>query len=210
VRLPSSKRFVSPLAHSLRPILQPNPPARRLSTELCVHRILCGLTEDAWQAPPSSYVSKTAHIWNRDSVCYPRKLTRSLPAICASSNTSLIPCMLLNRWWPGTELNRRRQPFQGCALPPELPGHFLSANRRATTAVDCALSLDGEAAKNRQPIRGERAELRNYNNPAPFTQNPCESLDVATLSVRPSSHGIESSFTTPFRIVSTQWFAPNQ
>jgi hypothetical protein len=27
------------------------------------------------------------------------------------------------KWWPGTELNRRRQPFQGCALPPELPGH---------------------------------------------------------------------------------------
>ena len=23
----------------------------------------------------------------------------------------------------GTELNRRRQPFQGCALPPELPRH---------------------------------------------------------------------------------------
>jgi hypothetical protein len=20
-------------------------------------------------------------------------------------------------WWPGTESNRRRQPFQGCALP---------------------------------------------------------------------------------------------
>ena len=30
---------------------------------------------------------------------------------------------VLKRWWPGTELNRRRQPFQGCALPPELPGH---------------------------------------------------------------------------------------
>src|ERR1700722_3465693 len=29
----------------------------------------------------------------------------------------------LKTWWPGTELNRRRQPFQGCALPPELPGH---------------------------------------------------------------------------------------
>ena len=26
-------------------------------------------------------------------------------------------------WWPGTDLNRRRQPFQGCALPTELPGH---------------------------------------------------------------------------------------
>src|ERR1700722_5717016 len=25
-------------------------------------------------------------------------------------------------WWPGTESNRRRQPFQGCALPAELPG----------------------------------------------------------------------------------------
>jgi hypothetical protein len=32
---------------------------------------------------------------------------------------------LLKTWWPGTELNRRRQPFQGCALPPELPGHPL-------------------------------------------------------------------------------------
>jgi IS5 family transposase len=31
---------------------------------------------------------------------------------------------LENLWWPGTESNRRRQPFQGCALPTELPGHF--------------------------------------------------------------------------------------
>ena len=34
---------------------------------------------------------------------------------------SLSACKM---WWPGTELNRRRQPFQGCALPPELPGHI--------------------------------------------------------------------------------------
>src|SRR6185437_10373111 len=33
----------------------------------------------------------------------------------------------LKVWWPGTELNRRRQPFQGCALPPELPGHACSS-----------------------------------------------------------------------------------
>jgi hypothetical protein len=33
-------------------------------------------------------------------------------------------------WWPGTELNRRRQPFQGCALPPELPGHISKAANR--------------------------------------------------------------------------------
>ena len=25
-------------------------------------------------------------------------------------------CKLLKIWWPGTESNRRRQPFQGCAL----------------------------------------------------------------------------------------------
>ena len=29
---------------------------------------------------------------------------------------------LFRVWWPGTESNRRRQPFQGCALPTELPG----------------------------------------------------------------------------------------
>ena len=45
-------------------------------------------------------------------------------------------------WWPGTELNRRRQPFQGCALPPELPGHFL--HRTSSTkrlAADGAVPL---------------------------------------------------------------------
>src|SRR2546423_12860388 len=26
-------------------------------------------------------------------------------------------------WWPGTESKRRRRPFQGVALPTELPGH---------------------------------------------------------------------------------------
>ena len=30
------------------------------------------------------------------------------------------------RWWPGTESNRRRQPFQGCALPTELPGQVIT------------------------------------------------------------------------------------
>ena len=54
---------------------------------------------------------------------------------------SLSACKI---WWPGTELNRRRQPFQGCALPPELPGHFLSAHLLAASlAVYWALSLGG-------------------------------------------------------------------
>jgi len=30
-------------------------------------------------------------------------------------------CNLLKTWWPGTESNRRRQPFQGC-LPTMLSG----------------------------------------------------------------------------------------
>src|SRR5215467_5321442 len=38
---------------------------------------------------------------------------------------------LLATWWPGTESNRRRQPFQGCALPTELPGQtWLRAHAR--------------------------------------------------------------------------------
>ena len=40
------------------------------------------------------------------------------------------------QWWPGTELNRRRQPFQGCALPAELPGHDASAQGDDVAAVE--------------------------------------------------------------------------
>src|SRR5882757_6028422 len=43
------------------------------------------------------------------------------------------------KWWPGTELNRRRQPFQGCALPPELPGH-VSKPDIAAGCEDCSLT----------------------------------------------------------------------
>ncbi len=37
-------------------------------------------------------------------------------------------------WWPGTESNRRRRPFQGRALPAELPGHnsFILADAQAS------------------------------------------------------------------------------
>ena len=47
---------------------------------------------------------------------------------------------LLKTWWPGTELNRRRQPFQGCALPPELPGHFLDASRKARPSSEVSVT----------------------------------------------------------------------
>ena len=63
----------------------------------------------------------------------------------------LVATKSFKMWWPGTDLNRRRQPFQGCALPPELPGHFLPTSctalstKRLTAvfAVHWALSLGG-------------------------------------------------------------------
>src|SRR5579862_4654077 len=45
-------------------------------------------------------------------------------------------------WWPGTESNRRRQPFQGCALPAELPGLSpMIYFTRAGTAESCSAQL---------------------------------------------------------------------
>jgi hypothetical protein len=57
-----------------------------------------------------------------------------------------IPHNSLKKWWPGTELNRRRQPFQGCALPPELPGHFLPAHRSSQPAHKTTDGLPSRAA----------------------------------------------------------------
>src|ERR1700677_287035 len=68
-------------------------------------------------------------------------------------------------WWPGTELNRRRQPFQGCALPPELPGHFLTHDAlRKTTGgrfgrVLCAFT-GRDAAKQNSRCAGTVRNLR--------------------------------------------------
>src|SRR5262249_3144116 len=45
-----------------------------------------------------------------------------------NETANLEVCKLLKSWWPGTESNRRRQPFQGCALPTELPGLALKIN----------------------------------------------------------------------------------
>jgi hypothetical protein len=55
------------------------------------------------------------------------------------------PCKLLKTWWPGTESNRRRQPFQGC-LPTRLSGsgskqvHGIQGLPRPTS-WDCLGSL---------------------------------------------------------------------
>src|SRR5882762_3326168 len=85
---------------------------------------------------------------------------------------SLIRCNCFEMWWPGTELNRRRQPFQGCALPPELPGHFLRATLSAHVHSnnDCrpiwpctGRSHWAGCREAKQPMRWDRAELSHYN-----------------------------------------------
>jgi hypothetical protein len=45
------------------------------------------------------------------------------------------------KWWPGTELNRRRQPFQGCALPTELPGRSAYPDCTRYTALQARRRL---------------------------------------------------------------------
>src|ERR1019366_9345346 len=50
-----------------------------------------------------------------------------------------INCLIL--WWPGTESNRRRQPFQGCALPAELPGHGRGCAVRGAATIRIITSV---------------------------------------------------------------------
>src|SRR5246127_3842483 len=50
----------------------------------------------------------------------------------------------LKIWWPGTELNRRRQPFQGCALPPELPGHVPRTAVVGLRGLSASAALGGD------------------------------------------------------------------
>ena len=73
-----------------------------------------------------------------------RMRTKSGPGIIAA----LTKCFKM--WWPGTELNRRRQPFQGCALPPELPGHAF-----ALWSAALLVMWDAPMLGRRRPKRGQ-------------------------------------------------------
>src|ERR1044071_3903580 len=71
-------------------------------------------------------------------------LRRASPLALCSRSTALAPrspraqqiLAIDNLWWPGTESNRRRQPFQGCGLPFEglRPSRFARARRRSLRA----------------------------------------------------------------------------
>ena len=62
----------------------------------------------------------------------------------------LRPLKCFKMWWPGTELNRRRQPFQGCALPTELPGRgnsSVATRRQFRNAQSCLTAIPHRRSK---------------------------------------------------------------
>jgi hypothetical protein len=95
----------------------------------------------------------------------------------------IISANSLKTWWPGTELNRRRQPFQGCALPPELPGHIrYPALGRGYEGLFTSRRLCGSANRASYPMR-KRAERFDYSNDNWFPQ--CRVCGDTTKRQRP-------------------------
>ena len=80
-----------------------------------------GHVRDAQSLMRHSKASTTLDIYMQGSA--PGALRISAHTYWDQIRTSTV-CKSLKRWWPGTESNRRRQPFQGCALPTELPGQY--------------------------------------------------------------------------------------
>src|SRR5580692_759993 len=90
----------------------------------------------------------------------------------ASSNGG-IPNNCFEMWWPGTELNRRRQPFQGCALPPELPGHVSKPALRAAGREDCSLHAGCRRDGCNRSDAGSVRNVFDYSNARGFPQCLC-------------------------------------
>src|SRR5277367_5680977 len=85
-------------------------------------------------------------------------------------------------WWPGTELNRRRQPFQGCALPPELPGHVSPLCYRTPCELWATPDFGGIAGDRGLSSCWERVQQ------APLITTKLHSLNACGRSSR-QSHG---------------------
>ncbi len=146
---------------------------------------------------------------------------------------------LLIGWWPGTESNRRRQPFQGCALPSELPGHPLgktvpalprrtpwSAARAAVTEgkgeskaiITMAREIAQRAgiARRSADHRSETVLLRLTPRAAPSTGTPGreETRRQAPRATTRQCHERVRRYacprTSPASRVDLQRFAPNQ
>src|ERR1700722_20400055 len=99
-------------------------------------------------------------------------------------------------WWPGTELNRRRQPFQGCALPPELPGHFLC--RSTLNACEFWLRQIRRHCRSSRAVKMLKlVEHADYSNQAGFPQS-----DEPDFNLRSST---DSGMVTHFRANIIEW-----
>ena len=70
------------------------------------------------------------------------KLPRDHFSATCLTRTNLVPRNFL-KWCRGTELNCRHQPFQGCALPTELPRH---GSRQEEGGTDTGSSEKNQAA----------------------------------------------------------------
>ena len=111
-----------------------------------------------------------------------------IEAVVLLLRTSRISSNRLKTWWPGTELNRRRQPFQGCALPPELPGHV---SRPAAWACE---DLSGPTrfwrANDWNHDYRKRVDADDYSNRCDFPQRLSDFWSKPhTLSSYRLSHG---------------------
>ena len=80
-------------------------------------------------------------------------------------------------WWPGTESNRRRQPFQGCALPAEPLSRFRISKKTATHKPNLWPA----------PVRPEEPPLARFPpsfRPRPETDH-LHALFIFTLTTNP-------------------------
>src|ERR1019366_253141 len=87
-------------------------------------------------------------------------------------------CKSLILWWPGTELNRRRQPFQGCALPAELPGHGARV-RKETDCSTLIITTRQPLRQTRQSCTGKTPLLQNSVCRVSFNRNASTATPVA-------------------------------
>src|ERR1700722_3026639 len=86
-------------------------------------------------------------------------------------------------WWPGRELNPRRQPFQGCALPPELPGHI---SIRSHCRTRPSLTSPGLCAGFADESNSHRGSVRNdldYSNGSAILSMPLTIFQRGTSRV---------------------------
>src|SRR6516165_7705108 len=125
-----------------------------------------------------------------------------------NQNSEWSVCKCLKTKWPGTESNRRRQPFQGCALPTELPGRgnfsVATASRLLQSLERLASSLFdvGVQAVTVSVHRHDRRETLDADVPHRFRNSELCPVDAQNLFYGPSiilrgpAYGVEINRAT--------------